>query len=381
MEHELRTFNTMPTLKKQSLERYLRGRFGPKTTLLTYGVIGKESSQGAYKQYGYGSPVKLTFQVGRTVQSAVLETMSPGPFGHEHPADRAQAILWDYDSYGRLPRHVKALDVGAFTDDRQLVSVAQAREYFVLTQWTEGASYHVDLERLAKGGRLRKQDRERTVALARYLAEIHARKRRDPALYRRRLRELIGHGECIMGLTDSYPDRYEFISADLLRGVEEACNRWRWRLRGRPSVCRKSMEIFIPGMSCSGKGRIFSARSVTRGVGEPADDVTSMTINYLFFSLCRWGTLKGPLEVMFRLFWDTYVEASHDHAVTESAAPFFAFRGLVIASPVWYPKLPIEVRRTIFRFIEHVLDAPRFDPSRVNEYCRVRNCVIESFIR
>jgi hypothetical protein len=63
------------------------------------------------------------------------------------------------------------------------------------------------------------------------------------------------------------------------------------------------------------------------------------------------------------------VEASHDHAVMESAAPFFAFRGLVIASPVWYPKLPIEVRRTIFRFIEHVLDEPRFDPSRVNEYC------------
>jgi hypothetical protein len=101
MEHELRSFNTMPTLKKQSLERYLRGRFGSKATLLTYGVIGKESSQGTYKQYGYGSPVKLTFQIGRTVRSAVLETMSPGPFGHEHPADRAQAIIWDYDSYGR----------------------------------------------------------------------------------------------------------------------------------------------------------------------------------------------------------------------------------------------------------------------------------------
>jgi hypothetical protein len=52
MEHELRTFNTMPTLKKQSLERYLRDRFGPTATLLTYGIIGKESSQGAYKQHG-----------------------------------------------------------------------------------------------------------------------------------------------------------------------------------------------------------------------------------------------------------------------------------------------------------------------------------------
>jgi hypothetical protein len=370
MEHELRTFNTMPTLKKQSLERYLRGRFGPKATLLTYGVIGKESSQGTYKQYGYGSPVKLTFQVGRKIQSAVLETMKPGPFGHEHPADRAQAILWDYDSYGRLPRHVKALDVGAFTDDRQLISVAQAREFFALTQWTEGTSYHFDLERLAKGGRLRKQDRERTIALARYLAEIHARKRRDPALYRRRLRELIGHGECIMGLTDSYPDRYEFISADLLRGIEEACNQWRWRLRGETQRLSQVHGDFHPWNVLFRKGTDFSVLDRSRGEwGEPADDVTSMTINYLFFSLCRWGSLKGPLEVMFRLFWDTYVEASHDHAVTESAAPFFAFRGLVIASPVWYPKLPIEVRRTIFRFIEHVLDAPRFDPSRVNEYC------------
>jgi len=371
MEHDLPISMMMLTLKKESLERYLRGRFGPKVTLLTYGVIGKDSSQGTYKQYGYGTPVKLTFQVGRKIQSAVLETMKPGPFGHEHMADRAQAMLWDYDSYGRLPRHVKALDIGAFTADHKLMSVAPAEEFFVLNQWTEGSSYHFDLERLVKGGRLRKQDRARTIALARYLAEIHAKKRRDPALYRRRLRELLGHGECIMGLTDSYPDRYGFITTDLLRGVEEACNRWRWRLRGESQRLSQVHGDFHPWNVLFRKGTDFSVLDRSRGEwGEPADDVTSMTINYLFFSLCRWGTLQGPLEVLFRLFWETYMEASHDRAVTESAAPFFAFRGLVLASPLWYPKLPIEVRRTIFRFVEHVLDEPRFDPARVNEYCR-----------
>ena len=103
--------------------------------------------------------------------------------------------------------------------------------------------------------------------------------------------------------------------------------------------------------------------------GDPADDVTSMTINYLFFSLCRWGRLRGSFEVLFRLFWDTYEEASGDEKTVDAAAPFFAFRGLVLASPLWYPQLSVDVRRRIFRFIEGVLAAPRFDPTNVNGYC------------
>ncbi|MDH5640795.1 MAG: hypothetical protein OEY28_05840, partial [Nitrospira sp.] len=99
----------MPTLRQRALQEYLRDRFGPEATLLSYRVIGKASSKGEQKRYGYGTPVKLTFRLGRRVQSAVLETMRPGPFGHEHMADRAQAMLWDYDSYGRLARHVKTL--------------------------------------------------------------------------------------------------------------------------------------------------------------------------------------------------------------------------------------------------------------------------------
>jgi len=360
----------MPVLKKAALEQYLQDRFGPGTVLLSYGAIGKESSQGAYKHYGYGSPVKVMFQVGRSRRSAVIETMSPGPFGHEHMADRAQAILWDYDSYGRLPCHVHALDVGAFSANQELFSVADAREFFVLTQWTEGASYHADLQRLAEGRPLRALDRRRTKALATYLAKIHRKKRRDPELYRRRLRELIGHGECIMGLTDSYPARFGFITEDLLRSVEEACNRWRWKLRGETRRLSQVHGDFHPWNVLFRAGTDFSVLDRSRGEwGEPADDVTSMTINYLFFSLCRWGDLRGPFEVLFRLLWETYIEASGDDDVTRTSAPFFAFRGLVLASPVWYPKLPIEIRRTIFRFMQNVLDEPQFDPSRVNEYC------------
>lgn len=360
----------MPMLKEPLLQQYLRGRFGPRATLLSYEVIGQSSSKGEQKRYGYGTPVKLTFQVGRRRQSAVLETMRPGPFGHEHMADRAQAMLWDYDSYGRLARHVKALDVGAFDGKQALFSVAEAREFFVLNEWVEGTSYHVDLDRLAKVRALRPLDRRRTVALARYLSEIHATKRRDADLYKRRLRELLGHGECIMGLTDSYPKQYGFISSDLLRTIEEASNRWRWRLHDKAERLSQVHGDFHPYNVLFRSGTNFSVLDRSRGEwGEPADDVTAMTINYLLSSLIRWGKLRGPFDVLFRLFWDTYMEASGDKEVTGTAAPFFAFRGLVVASPVWYPRLSIDIRRRLFRFIENVLESPRFEPERVNEYC------------
>ena len=361
----------MPILRRQALEQYLKQTFGPTAALLSYGPIGKETTASAVKGYGYGAPIRIIFRVKGALQRAVLETMSPGPFGHEHMADRAQAILWDYESYGRLPRHVPALDVGAFNDDGRMFSVAPAREFFVLTRWADGSSYHLDFERLARTGRLQKVDRLRVKALAQYLAQVHRVKQRDPDLYRRRLRELIGHGECIMGLTDSYPARFAFITPAVLRSIEESCNRWRWRLRRRANRLAQVHGDFHPWNVLFRKGVDFTVLDRSRGEwGEPADDVTSMTINYVFFSLRRWGKLRGPFEVLFREFWDRYVASSKDKAVMETAAPFFAFRGLVIASPVWYPTLSLSVRRSLFAFIENVLADDRFRPEDVNRYCK-----------
>jgi hypothetical protein len=51
------------------------------------------------------------------------------------------------------------------------------------------------------------------------------------------------------------------------------------------------------------------------------------------------------------------------------AAPFIAWRALVMASPVWYPALGEPLRRRLLEFVLNVLVAERFDPARVNEYC------------
>jgi hypothetical protein len=54
--------------------------------------------------------------------------------------------------------------------------------------------------------------------------------------------------------------------------------------------------------------------------------------------------------------------------VLEAAAPFIAWRALVMASPVWYPALEERLRQKLFDFILNVLAAERFDPERANDY-------------
>ena len=49
-------------------------------------------------------------------------------------------------------------------------------------------------------------DKKKIRAMAVYLAEIHAMKKDSKTLYWRKLRDTIGHGECLMGVFDTYPD-------------------------------------------------------------------------------------------------------------------------------------------------------------------------------
>jgi hypothetical protein len=51
------------------------------------------------------------------------------------------------------------------------------------------------------------------------------------------------------------------------------------------------------------------------------------------------------------------------------AAPFLAFRGLVMASPVWYPALSDAAREKLLAFIIAVLESESFVPGKANQYC------------
>jgi hypothetical protein len=321
------------------------------------------------KGYGYGVPLRVDYALDGAPRRAVVETVRPGPFGHEHMADRAQSLLWAHDAFHKLPRHVASLDVGAVRSSGELVPLGSAEELFMLAEFVEGAEYADDLLKLRAGQALGALDEARCDALCDYLVQIHAVAGTEPGLYARRIRELVGHGECIFGVADSYPPGGP-VEASVLESVEKRCVEWRWRLKHRAWRLRQVHGDFHPWNIMFRQGADFSVLDRSRGEwGDAADDVTCLTLNYLFFSLQRSGRLEGAFERLWRRFWERYLERSGDGELLEVAAPFFAFRGLVMANPVWYPALDPGVRRKLFNFINAVLAEERFDPARANQYC------------
>jgi len=359
----------IPLAGFERLKEYFREVYGPGAEILRVVELtsGREKSGEELKGFGYGVPYLIEVSVNGGVKRVVLETIRPSGFGHEHFSDRAQILLWQHSAFNSLPRHVRSIDVGAFTSSGGLKSLGDCKEFFIVTEFVEGKPYYLDLEEIKSSGRLTDLDVERCLALSDYLVEVHSVKGVGlEHLYVRRVRELIGHGECIMGLIDSYPQGLDYASEETLMEIERKCVEWRWKLKKKAYRCARVHGDFHPWNILFREGTDFTVLDRSRGEwGEPADDLAAITINYLFYSLQAYGEIKGPFKKLFETFWENYLNKTGDEEILTVIQPYYAWRGLVIASPIWYPNLTVDVRRKIFGLIMWMLREEKVDIKNV----------------
>ncbi|HEV8474357.1 MAG TPA: phosphotransferase [Methylomirabilota bacterium] len=364
-------------IDQAAVREYLEARLGAEVEDVTLRPLGSEDAGHDPKGFGYGVPFEIECRLRGAVRRFVMSRTRPARgFGHDYPADRAWQALSGHAAYNSFPGHVRSLDVGFVRASGELVSAADATDFFQLVEKADGTLYWRDLDRLLHGGALTTVDEARAVALGRFLADAHAEKRDEPALYERRIRELVGHGECVMGILDSYPHPYALLPPETCEALERELVGWRWRLRGRVHRLSRVHGDFHPWNLLFRQGHL-SVLDRSRGEwGEPADDVAALAVNYLFFGMRRAepGGERGvaePFRGLFHRFLHAYLSASGDVEVLEVLPPFFAFRLLVLAHPRWYPTLSDGLRAELLQLARCMTAATRFDPEDVSWLCGV----------
>jgi hypothetical protein len=371
-------------INEKSVKEYIKALFGKEALNVHIEKLG-QGVQGA----GFLIEVKT----GAGDKHYVIKGLFPEGLEHDYPADRAGVFLLDVEEFGHLPKHVKAVDVLSEMADGSIKSIGGGREYYLLMERAEGKDYFNDLNGMSNKERLDELDIKKIQSMASYLAGIHSVKKDSKQLYWRKVRDTIGHGECLMGVFDTYPEGT--VSYDAMADIEKKCVDWRMKLKPKFSRLCQVHGDFHPGniwfkeesgvrsQESSHEGSLtlnsklltpdFVLLDRSRGPwGDAVDDVTALTINYIFYSINQFGKLHGPYQEAFNLFFDTYVNETGDTELFEVAAPFYAFRGAVVANPAFYPDVSPENRQKVLNFINGVLDDALFNIEKVNEYIKKR---------
>jgi hypothetical protein len=344
-------------INEEAIKSYLLQKFDD--------VVSIDISKLGSGVQGSGFHVRMRTEGGP--RSYVVKGLLSEGLGHDYPSDRAAVFLLDLDEYENLPRHVKAVDVLAEMSDGRIRSIGGAREYYLLMEKAAGTDYFRDLADFSEKERLDAGDAKKIKAMAAYLADIHSIKKDSKSLYWRKLRDTIGHGECLMGVFDTYPDGT--LSYGEMAEIEKMCVDWRARLKPLSHRLSQIHGDFHPGNIWFRNDEDFILLDRSRGPwGEPADDVTALAINYIFFSIRTHGDVRGAYLEGLKLFFDEYIGASADGGIRGVVAPFFAFRVAVVANPVFYPDVTAEKRDMLFRFCRNVLDRNVFAAEEVNDY-------------
>jgi aminoglycoside phosphotransferase family enzyme len=358
---------TQIKIPRSVVQKYLEAKEGRSVKILEYEKLGSG-------WHGTGYKVKFKINSSKSnIKEVVIRTLMPANFSHDWVSDRAKVFVLQHELAHMIPDHIDSFDVSGYTSKNELVSLGDVKEFFQIVEVARGVSYSQDFQRILGTGKLADGDLEKAVALSDYLVKLHSRKFKGSSdevrsVRRRHTRDALGHGEMMIGVIDTYPDDFTFITKDKLTDLICSAAKFREKIKDIPVVPCRMHGDFHPG-NILFEGKKLTLLDASREVyGDPADDVTTLAINYIWFAVMQSGGFDGPFAKLFTAFWNNYFKKTRDRNIARTAGIFFAFRGVVVAHPVFYSMQSDGVRRKMIRFVNNVLKDSSFDPKKIKKY-------------
>ncbi|MBW2984175.1 hypothetical protein KY361_03615 [Candidatus Woesearchaeota archaeon] len=353
-------------IPERVIKKYLEKKEKKPVRILVYEKLGS-----GWHGVGY----KIIYMVDRALKTVILRVERPVGFSHDYPSDRAKVFILQHALSGLIPNHIRSIDVVGLSKNK-IVSIGGCKDFYQFVEEAQGTYYKEDLDKLLKKGHLGTIDRKKALFLSNYLVDLHKKKFKGPedmakSIHRRHTRDVIGNGEMLIGVLDTYPGRVDWLSKEDITDLIKRAVAFREKIKDKHNrLCRMHGDFHPANIIFRNSNKLKVLDASRELWGEPADDITSLGINYIWYALMHKGNFSGPFKELFEIFWDTYISKTKDYGVNKIAPLFFAFRGVVVAHPTFYKGQSDNTRSKIFNFINAVLDEEEFDYKKINHYLR-----------
>jgi len=312
-----------------------------------------------------GTGYAVDFTADGRPQRKIMKTLFTSNLGMDHFSDRAGSLLLAHSHYHKIPSHILSVDVGGISETGKIISIGEAKEFFMLMDEASGKDLLNDFARIAGENKLQPDDKKKILELSDFLVELHQQKATEnqDSLYKRTLRSVVGGNTSIMSILDMYPRHLDWISeTEIQQLITEAVAFWKNHRFSNTRLCHVHGDFHPGNIWYQENGNFTLLDRSGQTYGEAADDLTAFSINFVFYSVKERGSLQGAAKEGFELFWNNYLDKTGDAEILNIAPLFFALRSMVVVNPAFYPDNFFEskekadkARRIMFNFAMNLL--------------------------